>query len=502
VSVKIVRWVLIIGILVGLLSIGVNVYLQYNSFSEQIAANTALEEAQQANGKETLAALEAAGVPAQQASQGFWYITTDPYGDQSVAYFDLTNWSAMQGLTQADIETLAATIASSTVVGKDSMHAVSESDLPPDIQFNNQLYAGGQPGQFADTQGSLEVAYKNGTATADQLWELSYMYELQGDYADRDAVNAADCKLYGQRCAGTIPITLRGLVVDESGNPIEGATVSVLDSAGVAPATTDAKGDYTIALSALPLEKIRVSAVKRNFTDGVASAIVIGSGKSVYDLGPIELTSPIVVVTIDTAKHTVTNPNDVANPDGSFVLQATSSTYDIPAGAIVHPDGTPYSGPVDVYIYEFTKDTVPQNLVTLDTFNSVVGFVGNIMESLGMPYIQFFTPDGQQLDVMKSDPMILTYQIPGWEDMKDNYYNRPEGPLTDQQIQTVLAASQADPSGFPITAQFLADNKISTFAAFWVFDRKGGIWDNEGMRLLNAGGTMQAPFYTTNDQRQ
>ena len=499
-SVRFVIWMLAVSILIGILSIGVSVYIRYLSFQQQIAVDTAQEQEAQQNGRETLAALEAAGVSAQQISQGFWYITTDQYGEQSVAYFDPTNWSDQSGLTQADIDFLAATVASSTVVAKSQMQNVSESDLPPDLQFNNELYAGSPPGQFADTQTTLEVAYKNGTATADQLWELSYMYELQGDYADRDAVNAADCKLYEQRCSGTIPIMLTGSVVDESGNPIEGATVSVLDESGVAPVTTDGKGDYSITLSALPLEKIRVSAVKQNFTDGVASTIVLSAGKSVYDLGQIELTSPITIVTIDTAKHTVSDPNDIANSDGSFVLHATSSTYDIPSGAIVHSDDSAYSGPVDVYIYEFTKDTVPQSLVTLDTFNSVVGFVGSLMESLGMPYIQFFTPGGEQLDVMKSDPMLLTYVIPGWQDMKDNYYNRPEGPLTDQQIQAVLAASQADPNGFPITAQFLADNKISTFAAFWVFDRRSGVWDNEGTRLLDANGTMQAPFYTVNDE--
>ena len=500
-STKILTWILAVGILVGILSIGVNLYIRYVAFTQQIAVDAANGAQAHLNGEETLAALEAAGVPAQQISQGFWYITTDRYGSQSVGYFDLTNWSSHLDLTQADINSLAATVASSTIVNKSQMAAVSESDLPPDLQFNNELYAGSQPGQFAHTQTVLETVYKNRTATADELWELSYIYELQGNYAGRNAVNAVDCELYKQRCSGTIPITLTGSVVDESGNPIQGASVSILDDSSVTPVMTDDKGDYRITFSALPLEKIRVSAVKQNFTDGIASTIVLGAGKSVYDLGPIELTSPIVIVTIDTAKHTVTDRNDVANPDGSFVLHATSSTYDIPAGAIVHSDGSPYSGPVNVYIYEFTKDTVPQSLVTLDTFNSVVGFVGSLMESLGMPYIQFFAPDGQQLDVMKSDPMLLTYAIPGWQDMKDNYYNRPEGALTDQQIQSLVTASQSDPNGFPITAQFLADNKISTFAAFWVFDRKSGVWDNEGMRLLDSNGTMQAPFYTVNDQR-
>lgn len=501
-GIRIVRWFFIIAILAGLALIGVNVYERYVSFKQQIAADALQQEQIVQNGKETLAALEAAGVPAEQASAGFWYTTTDQWGDQSVAYFDPASWNAQQGLTEAQIAALAAAVASSTVMNKDQMFAVPANQLPPDLQFHNKLYSGTlQPGQFSDTQTALEAAYKAGTATSDQLWQLSYMYELQGDYADRDAVNARNCKQYQQRCAGSIPITLVGSVVDEKGDPIQNASVTVLDQSGATPVMTDNKGVFTIHVSALPLEKVRVEVRKVDYTEGIASAITISSGRSVYDLGSIQLTTPIVNVTIDTVKHTVTDPRDIVNTDGSISLTDGTSTYDIPAGAIVHADGSPYAGPVDVYIYDFTRGTVPQSLVNLDTFDSVAGYAGNLMQTLGMPYIQFFTPSGEELAVMKSDPMLLTFNIPGWQDMKDNFLNRPEGPLTDQQIQTILAASQADSTGFPITSQFLVDNKISTFAAFWVFDTKAGVWDNTGARLLTDSGTIQVQFYTINNQR-
>ena len=160
---------------------------------------------------------------------------------------------------------------------------------------------------------------------------------------------------------------------------------------------TDAKGDFSIEMSALPLEKIRVEVQKPDYTQGIASAITLSSGKTIYQLGAIQLTTPVVSFTIDTAKHTVTDPQEMANIDGSFIPTDGTSTYDIPAGSIVNPDGSPYSGPVDVYIYDFTRGTVPQSLVDLDTFDSVAGYAGNLMQTLGMPYIQFFTPSGQEL---------------------------------------------------------------------------------------------------------
>jgi len=243
------------------------------------------------------------------------------------------------------------------------------------------------------------------------------------------------------------------------------------------------------------MEKLRLSAVKRNFSDGIASLIVLGAGKKTYTADPIVLGTPITVVTIDTIKHTVTGPSDSVNTDGSFTLHATSSTYQIPADAIVDKSGKPFKGPVDVYIYEFTRDTVPQSLITLDTFDQVMGYAGNLMQSYGMPFIQFFSEDGTELDVASTNPMLLTYKIAAMNVLRSNGDNNPAGPLTDAQMQILLDASQLD-RGFPITRPFLVDHKLYTFPPFWVFDRKSGVWDNVGIRVLDSAGTIQTPFYT------
>jgi hypothetical protein len=493
--------VVVLFLAIGFGSAGYYVYETYQQVNASVAADNAAQMQVLTNRARTIQALATAGVSALQATSGFWYTYTDQNGNQSVAYFNLDQWSLQPNLTDADIAQMEQLIASSTVADRTAMYAVPENQLPTNLQFHNTLYntPNAAPGAFGNTQSQLETVYQNGTATSEQLWELSYMYELQGDYAQRDAVNAVNCRLYQSRCAGTIPIVLSGTVVDMAGRPVQNASVTVLSHPELPAATTDVKGAYSFKLSVLPMEKVRVSAVKRNFTNGEASTIVLSAGRSSYQLDPIVLTSPVLIVTIDTVKHTVTDPNDTANPDGSFVLNATSSSYQIPAGAIVHSNGTPYAGPLDVYIYEFTRDTVPSSLTSLDTFDEVMGYAGNLMQTLGMPYIQFFAPSGEELAVMKSHPMLLTYHIPGMQDMLDNFYNRPQGPLTQGQMQTILAVSAGDP-GFPITSQFLYQNKILTFPAFWELDRRKGVWENQGMRLLDIRGTMQAPFYTINDQ--
>src|SRR3989344_4468426 len=445
---------------------GYDLYSRYVAFSETIARDKARAAEIETNRARTTVALEGAGVDSLRANRGFWYTSTDAYGGESVAYFNTDLWSQQENLTDEQLAELARIVSKSVVVGRESMRQVAEKDLPPQLQFHNALYSDMAPGQFQGAQLYLENVYEAGTATAEELWRLSYMYELQGDYKKRDAVNAAGCKLYKARCAGTIPVHIVGTVTDIVGKPVQGARVSVLSHPEHKGATTDLKGGYAIQLSVLPIEKLRLSAVKRNFSEGIASLIVPGPP-----------------------------PADTAHEDGSFTLRATSSTYEIPAGAIVDDSGKPYQGLVDVYIYEFTRDTVPQSLTTLDTFDRVMGYAGDLMQSYGMPYIQFFTPDGTELDVRSGKPMLLTYKIAAMRELRENVDDNPAGPLTDAQMQELLAASKGN-RGFPITRDWLVERKLYTFPPFWVFDRKGGVWDNVGIRVLDGAGTIQTPFYT------
>ncbi len=492
------NWFLIILACAALGYVGYDIYSRYVTYSAVIQADNERSFQISINRSKTRHALKAVGVDSQTTIQGFWYTSTDVYGNQSVFFFNPDVWAMQDNLTSADIQALARVVASSTIANRDAMHEVAATDLPPALQFHNQIYNNQTPGAFQATQSSLEAAYKNGTASSDELWQLSYLYELQGDYAKRDELNAANCKLYKVRCAATIPITVQGTVSDLSGRPLQGASVSVLSHPEITAVTTDAKGHYSVALSAQPMEKVRVSAVKRNFSAGVASVLVLAAGKKVYESGTIVLGSPITIVTVDTVHHTVTDPADVARPDGSLVLHATSSTYEIPAGAIVNAKGKPYEGAVDVYIYEFTRDTVPQNLITLDTFDQVMGYAGDLMQSYGMPYIQFFAQDGTELDVRKSHPMLLTYRIPSMQVLRDNADNNPAGKLTDADMQH-LVDSSAGHADFPITREFLVRNHLYTFPPFWVLDRLKGVWENQGIRVLDTVGTIQVPFYTIND---
>ena len=477
---------------------GYYAYQTYERVTAAVAADNARAREIETNRVRTNQALEGAGVSYLRTNQGFWYTYTDAYGNQSVFYFDPYQWGLKENLSDSDIEELARTVASSTVVDRGAMRDVPESDLPPELQFNNALYTRSTAEGFTETLSAFEKKYTDESATSDELWKLSYMYELRGEYAKRDAVNKENCTKYKARCASSIAINVHGTVVDLEKRPISGARVSVLSKPDVKPVVTDEKGTYTFKVSVRSMEKLRVSAVKRNFSEGVVSALVVNAGIRDYAMETIVLGSPISIVTIDTLRRTVTDSADEAREDGSFVIRAPSSAYNIPPRAIVRADGTPYKGVVDVYLYEFTRDTVPESLVTIDTFDQVIGYAGNLMLSFGMPYIQFFSPEGEELHVFKSNPMILTYRLAGMTELQENADNLPAGPLTELDLRTLVNASAGE-SGFPITYGFLAMNKLLTFPPFWVFDRKKGVWENVGMRVLDMQGTIQAPFYTINN---
>lgn len=493
-GIRLSTWIGILLVCVSVGYVGYDMYSKYVVFSETMAADRARAAEIAANRARLNTALLGAGVNVQQATNGFWYTVRDEYGNESVMYYNPDQW-ATYNLTDTDVGTLAAQLGGASRFDRASMRDVPNEDLPQELQFHNALYGNTEPGVFQGTQAALERAYRDGSATAGQLWELSYMYELQGAYTQRDAVNAESCTRFKQRCINEILVRLNGNVVDTAGRPVQGATVSVLGHDEVKPVLTNQNGEYTVPLSVKAMEKVRVSSMKRNFSSGVASAIVIGAGKTTYRMDTIVLASAVLIITVDTQAHTVSDTGSVARPDGSFVLHATSTTYEIPPQAIVDSKGAPYRGPVDVYIYEFTRDTVPQTLVSIDTFDEVMGYAGNLMKSYGMPYIQFFTQDGKPLDVTDSAPMLIRYRIPSMEEMRTNAHGELPEFLTDAQIETLIAASKGDP-GFPVTSEFLIRNKIFTFPPFWVLDRGSGVWDNVGMRVLDASGTIEAPFYT------
>lgn len=443
------------------------------------------------------ALLGAGGVTVGDIQRGFWYSYKDAAGNDSVAYFDLDS-AARADLSAEQVGAIASLVGGSEVL-RGTVKEVDERQLPPALQYHNELYRSAISGtSTVEIEKTLEAKVRT-SPTADALFRLSYLKELEGDYAARDALDKENCALFKERCPSGIQITLKGKIVDGSGEPVEGATVEVVSRPGSAGATTAPDGSFSLELAAKEMEKMRIRAGKRNFSDGYADTIILPGGgkKRTVLVEDIRLESPITIVTIDFGRRSVTGSGNSFNSDGSVTIRTSQSVYRIPAGAIRRESGAPYAAEtVDVYLYEFTKGNPPESLMQLDTFDAVRGYAGDLMKSFGMPYIQFFAPGGEELHVFSSNPMQLTYTIANMDDLRANT-DRIYRALTDEDMNILVEASKGRP--YAIDREFLISHQMLQFPAFWVLDRRRGVWDNVGVTVLNPQGTIQTVFYTIRD---
>lgn len=466
--------------------------------------SVAAEEERIAQNKTKLqdAFLATGAVSLEDVTRGFWISYVDEAGVESIMHVDV-NALSKYGLSESDIQEIAGTIKKSHVASDTHIAMVPEGKLPTNLQFHNAIYA---IGNDAPTTRQMKASLEKRTGkerTSDVLFQLSYLAELEGDYARRDTLRAENCATFKQQCpvAKSAPSSrLVGVVVDAKGAPVQGATVTVISRPQEhLSVTTDQHGAYVIPLTLTSMEKLRVKAIKRNFSDGYENVVAVNPKVTSLRVNPVRLESPITITTIDYAARTVTGATNVFHADGTVVIHSTNSTYTLPKRPLVHSNGTPWTGDVvDVYLYEFSKGAPPTSLMQLDTFDAVMGYAGNLMKTFGMPYIQFFDQStGEELHVLRSNPMILEYRIADMDALRKNTDHIYRA-LTNDDMKKLVSYSALHPYG--VDRQYLIDSQLLVFPAFWVFDRARGVWDNIGVSVLTEEGDIRTQFYTLRDK--
>ena len=431
-------------------------------------------------------------VSVTNAATGFWYTYTDAQGNEHVFYF---NPNALNGkrFTQEQINQMLGVMRGSKIGSKNTIKPVAEDDLPDDLQFHNKVYSFGKKGNIFDIRRTLErKLLKVGNLSKEELFELAYVYELQGEYKKRDQINARSCKEFNVRCAES-KISIDGVVTDIEGNTLSDVDIEALGKTGAARTKTNENGEYTLELFVNSLEKIRIKALKHNYSDGIASVLVVTDKKKEYIADDIVLGTPLTSITINQKNKSITGVRNNVTETG-YILDTGNSLYLIPFNAIKYADGRLYTGEVEVVVYEFTEDTVPESLTTVDTFDGTLGFSGDGMKTFGMPYIQFFSPEGEELHVFNDNPMVLRYTLVHMKELRENPYQDMKI-LSEEDMVFLVTASIAKKE-YPIDMQFLTKNNLTNFPAFWVFDRGRGVWDNVGMKVVDTDGTIETVFYT------
>ena len=254
------------------LAVSASAYFLYDAY-RVINAREREEAARLLRVADARAALRAtlAGVPGVNVAQiesGFWYSYRDNDGNESVYYFDLES-AAQREFREAEIRALAAHIASSSLIERSGAARVAEESLPPALQFHNSVYASTLGGtSTADLERALTARIESAAATSEDLSQLSYLQELRGDYARRDALDARNCKEFGVRCAARPELLVKGRVVDDKEVPIEGAVVSIVSRPTLQIARTTNDGTFELAMGANEMEKLRLRVVREGYSDG------------------------------------------------------------------------------------------------------------------------------------------------------------------------------------------------------------------------------------------
>lgn len=496
--------IFVLGVAVLLGSLGYFGYTAWQVYQGAHGkASTELTPAEIEKNKNKLTdAFANAGISYLNVTRGFWTRTLNADGVEELVFLSVDDL-ARRGLTEWQINEILTRLASSSVESRDSMRMVPQSELPKEYQFHNEIYTVARgTDEFVLKRQALEDAVASGAYTAASLFELGYLYELEAKYKERDRLYAQACTEFGERCERDMTVTVHGRVVDAYDVPIVGARVSVVSVSQAPEVLTDTKGEYSLTLPVRTMEKVRVKASKKNYSDGVVQALVVTKERRDYTMDTITLSTPLVVVHVNNDVHTITGGEAQISADGAeFVTSSGFVTYYIPWDAIVRKDGLPYRGDIDILMYEFSKATAPDSLLVADVLTPELGFSGDVMVTFGMPYIQFFTPSGEELHVLKSHPMRLVQKMApiDMERLKSNSDAQAERGLTEQDLRALVDASTF--GDYALTFEYLAKHHLDHFPAYWVFDRTAGVWDNIGMNVLDMDGTVETYFYTINDER-
>lgn len=429
------------------------------------------------------------------ARNGFWYAVRDELGEESVFYFSLLE-TAKRNLSESELADFYEKIKKSRAVPRNGMRFAREKELSDQMRFHNSIYSlsSRQDSKIIKTYLKEKISLDN--YASNDLWELEYLSELEGNYNKRDELRARNCVEFKERCADSdIDIKILGKVVDGKDNPIQSVKVEILGKESSKVVFTDQNGLFEISTKVKEMEKIRIKASKRNFSEGVSDIVILSENKKEYISEKIVLESPIKIITIDNVFKTITGKGNFIKDNNVFVVKTQQSVYEIPFNSLLTTNGKVYFGEVDVYLYEFTKETMPISLRAVDTFDQILGYAGNLMETFGMPYIQFFTPEGEELKVKRNNPINLKYRIFHMKDIFEDSY-KTHKPFTKENIKLLVDISK-ERVGYPIDRQFLIDTDLWNFPAWWVFDREAGVWNNEGMKVLDTDGLIETIFYTT-----
>ncbi len=424
-------------------------------------------------------------ISSKMIDEGFWYWQEGENGESFLAFFDMNDLGKAD-MSKEEVNNLLKKINNSHIAKKDEIRRKKNIELPQDLRFHNEIQNGIDEGLYLK---KLNLLKNKKQKTADDWFQLSYLYNLSGDYLDSQNAKSYACKLEQKYCKNK-KYTFYGHIIDYAGVPVSNAKVTLLSK--TKEAITDQNGDFIFNNIAFGsnLEKIRINISRKDFVDLIDEKLILNHKTNKINLGTFVITKGISdIFALDLDKKEIScKKNDKVScwfVDNKFVLQTEKVTYKIPIKSFYIGNQLKEHGKVFFVAYFFNNGTVPSELINLDIFDSSGDLSGTSMYSHGMPYIQIFDSRGERIDVLSSHPMDIEMTILNFDDIKQK--------IKKSDLELLLKQSK---SGW-IDFDFLRKHFIIEFPAFWVLDRKTGVWNNIGLKLLDKYGLMRSVFYTT-----
>lgn len=432
------------------------------------------------------------------------------YVDTSVPSVLMFSAREFYSLYARDQEELEAAIEFLKKTKKLNGVTISKKATVVEMKIHNALHKGDADHEntFSKIKNSLEEKLKRSQISITEMETLRYIYTLGGEYPEMESLSQKICKKSRERCNDQ-DVLVTGTVLDPIGRPIENATIMALNYPALGKAITKEDGTFEFKLKVGALDKIRLRAVKRGYSDGFQALYVYHSKEVVLEEPLIKKEANFVlnqshaVVLLDLDNRTLELKKkgiikSVNFKDNQFHLWTKNNTYHIPVSSFIDKDEKPRSrGTVELHLYEFDRGSANDigDLVLLD-ISSEDGnrlFLGGFLQTFGMPYMQFFTKAGEELFVGKENPIDMSYQIVEMGELTD----REDYPVTEEELERLVQLS-TELGGYPLTREFLIENELSHMPPWWMLNRKKGIWENVPFRLKNKEGLLESIFYSYN----
>lgn len=323
---------------------------------------------------------------------------------------------------------------------------------------------------------------------------ISYLYDLRWDY-DKANQNRTDTCLENKiTCDKKNKFRIYWKVLDDNNEPLSWVEISFLNNE-TDFSISNSEGEYSISLEYYPFSHLRFKAQKNWYSDWF-KAISFNNSNGEWEKNE-NLNFHL------NKAHYVENKNKnetiVKNWNKYFEFKTLQSFYLVPSNHLYYKDWDIWRGEnIDVYMYEFKKSDNTSDLIQVDTFDDISGFVWNLMKTFWMPYIQFFdAKTNKELFVYKSNPMILQNNIYHMQELYDNYDGIYEA-ITKEDMEYLLMYSN-EKGWYPIDFDFLTKNNFLRWPAWWALDRRKWIWESIPSKVLSVNWLIETEFYSIND---